>query len=97
MSGRLRVVSGRTVLLGLSAWSRTAFGVRLGLRDVAREFTSADVDAEVREALGPQAANRNVSSNSGLTWRWRETGSELIAEDVPRAEELMDLLFGLGG
>ena len=57
MSQRLRVLSGRELLLGMSAWSQASYGVRLGLRDVAREFAADDLDPEVRQALRVSIAN----------------------------------------
>jgi len=56
-SGGWAVVSGKTALSRLSAWSQQTFGVSFGAERVARELEPAEIDAEVAgviQAIGSE-------------------------------------------
>lgn len=97
MAQRLRVLSGRELLLGVSAWSQAAYGVRIGLRDVAREFAADDLDVEVQRALRVSIANTPDAEVGNPEWPWQQVAIVPPGGAAPDADDIMRLLFGVSG
>ena len=95
MPQRLAVLSGRDLLLGLSAWSKSSYGVGLDLRDVAREFTGSDLDPEIRQALRVSSASVPEAGPRGAEWPWQQTTTSSPGASTPDAEQIIELLFGV--